>query len=246
MKTKTINNATMEASIRADARKLSQRFANTPVMSTLKHWPGPRVQESHYRAAVLTTQDEAAGLTFEITSSAHTAATFYLRSMLGLRFDLSDLTGEDKQNWLDEIRPALRAVEAIRRDSTKRDLAHLIQNGRLNRGLFDTLDDDPAHRSLADLIRDNHLDSGLEEPLAGFLEYPAFEFLELVNLLEHIARPIFLWTPARWEGTYIVFVLYKEFMYVHAFSPQQQGVARVVHSLVQELIDWIAQQWNLF
>lgn len=244
--TQNLDDDAMEASIYADARRLTQRFASAPVMSSFKLWPGPKVAESHYRAAVMTTQDNAAGLSFEV-SAKQTFVTFYLQATLGLRFDLTTLTEADKRGWLDEIRAAMQAAETVRRDSAKRNLASLLQSDQFDSTSLEALDDTLLHRSIFDLIEEGILDSNIRTSVdARLLEESAFSFLDMLDLLGRIGRPIFLWSAARWQGTYLVFNLYKEFMHIHAFSSHHQGVARITRPLVGDLVGWLEEQWELY
>ncbi len=159
-------------SLLADASQLPRRFAGAPVMSVLKQWPGKGIVAPHYRSAVLVTQDDAAGLTFEVSGhsqNVETTVTFYLMAMLGLQFDLCGLTHARKRTWLDNM-----------------------------------------HRALAE--KDN--------------------------------TPIFLWTDVRWRGDYLVFIVERAFVYIHAFSPRRrQAVARIVLSCAHELFEWFEAQW---
>ncbi len=82
-------------------RELNSRFQAMPVLSTIKF---QRLDAQH-AAAVLTTQDGAAVVRVEVDLQENVVDfVFTLRSMLSLRFSLSELGNSHRAHWLERVR----------------------------------------------------------------------------------------------------------------------------------------------
>lgn len=87
-----------------------RRFLNAPLMSSMARWPEGDPQAGGRASATLSTQDQLALMTFDVeTTGGRTEVIFTLRGMLGFRFQLDDLTDDDKEQWLDQVRQKLAA-----------------------------------------------------------------------------------------------------------------------------------------
>lgn len=83
-------------------RELAARFATMPHMSIFR---GPTATHARMASAVLSTQDGAATLTFDLdTGAGALQCSFTLASMLSLRFHCDGLSNLDREHWLDVMR----------------------------------------------------------------------------------------------------------------------------------------------
>jgi hypothetical protein len=85
--------------------ELAARYPNQPLMSLFSaRSVGGRIPR---QLAILSTQDGAAHLTFEIDPQSHAMQCAYtIQSMLTLRFDLAALSDLDRSQWLEQMRQA--------------------------------------------------------------------------------------------------------------------------------------------
>jgi hypothetical protein len=59
-----------------------------------------------------------------------------------------------------------------------------------------------------------------------------------------VGEPIFLWSAARWESNYMIFVPQRRFVTALAFSPHRyQAIARILAPAFEQLLDWLEARW---
>lgn len=87
--------------------ELSKRFVNAPLLSQVNLYPKrptPLLQ-SRRAVALLSTQDNAAQMTFDVdVKNGSLEVTFTLSSMLAFRFDIGEIEEDERQRWLDLMR----------------------------------------------------------------------------------------------------------------------------------------------
>ena len=77
--------------------------------------------------------------------------------------------------------------------------------------------------------------------LSGIDKIDRQRWLELMRRNNGMA---FLWTKARWESDYMIFVVRENFVRLYAFSPQRfEAAARITIDSMENLLDWLEVNW---
>ncbi len=85
---------------------------------------------------------------------------------------------------------------------------------------------------------------GLRFSLRGLAESDKRRWLELMRREDREGSAAFLWSAARWQGDYLIFVMREFYVRLYAFSPQHHdAAARLTRPVATQLIDWLAARW---
>ncbi|GAB4460663.1 MAG: hypothetical protein Kow00120_28250 [Anaerolineae bacterium] len=80
--------------------------------------------------------------------------------------------------------------------------------------------------------------------LRGLTETDRRRWLDLMRREDREGSTAFLWSAARWQSDYLIFVMREYHVRLYAFSPQRhEAAARLTRPVANQLINWLDARW---